>query len=214
MSYHLSLNHILRMQLYPAYTQSLRSLCPHAPIPPCCQQLCPPHPASAGFLKAAENQDLGLKIFSGDALADPMMVSLLRDQPSALKDLSVTTVNKGKNPFIKKFRATFPHVTYGSFAAQAYDAMVALLRAYAAAAPPKDGPAIAKQLGRERFEGEKQALGAVGAAQCVHAEQRSASHGNHTAQHSAAQSRAAQSRAAQCEAGQCMHGSTKKCSVV
>jgi hypothetical protein len=83
-----------------------------------------------------------------------MMVSLLRDQPSALRDLSVTTVNKGKNPFIKKFRSTFPHVTYGSFAAQAYDAMVALLRAYAAAAAPKDGPAIAKQLGRERFEGE------------------------------------------------------------
>lgn len=127
-------------------------------LPPChayCYELCTSHCAAAGFLKAAENQDLGLKIFSGDALADPMMVNLLRDQPSALKDLSVTTVNKGKNPFIKKFRATFPHVTYGSFAAQAYDAMVALLRAYAAAAPPKDGPAIAKQLGRERFQGEK-----------------------------------------------------------
>lgn len=118
-----------------------------------------------------------------------MMVSLLRDQPFALKDLSVTTVNKGKNPFIKKFRSTFPHVTYGSFAAQGYDAMVTLLRAYAAAAAPKDGPAIVKQLGLERFEGEHAPLF------FCQAEQRSASH-------SRGQCRAEQHKAAQCRAEQ------------
>lgn len=108
----------------------------------------------AAFLKAAEANDLGLKIFGGDALADPMMVSLLKDSPTALKNLSVTTVNKGKNPFIKRFRAANPGVTYASFAAQGYDAMVALLRAYAAAAPPRDGPALVAQLQQQTFEGE------------------------------------------------------------
>lgn len=107
----------------------------------------------AAFLKAAENNDLGLKIFGGDALADPMMVTLLKDQPSALKALSVTTVNKGKNPFIRRFRAAFPDVTYGSFAAQGYDAMVALMKAYADAAPPKDGAELANQLRQQQFEG-------------------------------------------------------------
>jgi ABC-type branched-subunit amino acid transport system substrate-binding protein len=110
---------------------------------------------SAAFVKAAENNDLGLKIFSGDALADPMMVTLLKDQPSALKDLSVTTVNKGKNPFIRRFRDMFPNVTYGSFAAQGYDAMVALLKAYAAAAPSRDGQDLADQLQRQQFEGKR-----------------------------------------------------------
>lgn len=105
-------------------------------------------------MRAAANNDLGLKIFGGDALADTMMVNLLQDQPDALKDLSVTTVNKGKNPFIKKYRAAFPAVTYGSFAAQAYDAMVALLRAYAAAKPPRGGSELAKELRKQKFEGE------------------------------------------------------------
>lgn len=106
-------------------------------------------------MKAAVSQDLGLKVFGGDALADPMMVTLLKDMPAALKDLSVTTVNKGKNPFIRRFRAANPGITYGSFAAQGYDAMVALLRAYARAAPPKDGPALVKTLQQQKFEGEE-----------------------------------------------------------
>lgn len=119
--------------------------------------LCP-----TAFLKAAENNDLGLKIFSGDALADPMMVTLLKDQPSALTDLSVTTVNKGKNPFIRRFRSAFPDVHYGSFAAQGYDAMVALLKAYAAAAPSRDGQDLADQLQQQQFEGK----GSL-AAECI-----------------------------------------------
>lgn len=109
--------------------------------------------ALTAFLRAADNNALGLKIFSGDALADPMMVALLKDQPTALKDLSVTTVNKGKNPFIRRFRSAFPDVVYGSFAAQGYDAMAALLRAYADAAPPKGGPQLADALREASFEG-------------------------------------------------------------
>lgn len=118
----------------------------------CVCAVCNCHPAA--FLRAATNNDLGLKIFGGDALADTMMVSLLQDMPEALKDLSVTTVNKGKNPFIKRFREAFPTVTYGSFAAQAYDATVAVLRAFAAARPPRDGPELAKELRKQKFEGE------------------------------------------------------------
>jgi hypothetical protein len=122
-------------------------------------------PCPAAFLKAAENNDLGLTIFSGDALADPMMVTLLKDQPSALKGLSVTTVNKGKNSFIRRFRSAFPDVTYGSFAAQGYDAMVALLKAYASAAPSRDGQDLADQLQQQQFEGERQCL-AAGCGMC------------------------------------------------
>lgn len=107
----------------------------------------------AAFLRAADNNALGIKIFSGDALADPMMVALLKDQPTALKELSVTTANKGKNPFIRRFRSAFPDVVYGSFAAQGYDAMAALLRAYADAAPPKGGPQLADALRDASFEG-------------------------------------------------------------
>jgi ABC-type branched-subunit amino acid transport system substrate-binding protein len=107
----------------------------------------------AAFLRAADNQKLELPLFAGDALADSMMVALLKDQPTALKNLSVTTVNKGKNPFIRRFRAAFPSVMYGSFAAQGYDAMVALLRAYAAAPPPRDGVALAQELQQLEFEG-------------------------------------------------------------
>ena len=116
----------------------------------------------AAFLKAAAANNLGLKVFGGDALADPMMVTLLKDNPAALKQLSATTVNKGKNPFIRRFRASNPGVTYGSFAAQGYDAMVALLRAYAAAGPPRDGPAITKELQQQVFEGGLQGKSAQG----------------------------------------------------
>lgn len=87
-------------------------------------------------------------------MADPMMVTLLKEQPEPLRNLSLTTVNKGKNPFIRRFRSTFPDVAYGSFAAQGYDAMVALLRAYAAAQPPRDGQAVADELQEVAFEGE------------------------------------------------------------
>lgn len=90
-----------------------------------------------------------------------MMVPLLRDTPGALKNLSATTVNKGKNSFIRRFRAAYPDVPYGSFAPQGYDAMVALLKAYAASPPVKDGPALAKELERQKFEGKWLVVGGL-----------------------------------------------------
>jgi ABC-type branched-subunit amino acid transport system substrate-binding protein len=61
------------------------------------------------------------------------------------------TVAPGKPSFVEKFKK-FTDTQHQVWAAHAYDAMVAYLKAYKAA-PIKDTPAIAGQLSNLKFEG-------------------------------------------------------------
>jgi hypothetical protein len=121
----------------------------------CCPRRC--CCAHAEFLEVARAASLGLPIFGGDALSDTGLAAKVRGVPSAIDALVLTTTNKGKNSFIKRFRAQFPAVSYEGHAAQAYDAMVALLRALGASSGadgPGDAAALGAALQQQRFEGE------------------------------------------------------------
>jgi ABC-type branched-subunit amino acid transport system substrate-binding protein len=72
----------------------------------------------------------------------------------------------GSAPFLQRFAdfikqsAADPLAAQSVYAARGYDAMTALLQAYAAAASPKDGPAFVGALQRQNFTGAPGVLGA------------------------------------------------------
>jgi ABC-type branched-subunit amino acid transport system substrate-binding protein len=113
----------------------------------------------AEFLVAAKAANLSLPIFGGDALADYMLYEQLRGRPSLIDTLTTTSVSPGSKEYVQAFTnytGGQASTSYQAYAAHAYDAVAALLRAYKAAAPPKDGPAIKAEIGKLDFQGELQ----------------------------------------------------------
>eukprot|EP00775_Hariotina_reticulata_P002011 gene2011-2333_t len=105
----------------------------------------------ADFLVGAQKEGLKLNIYGGDALADPTLYARVGGRNSAISQLAAITVAPGNASFIAKFKE-FTDAQHQVWAAHAYDAMVAYLKAYKAA-PIKDAPAIAGQLSKLKFEG-------------------------------------------------------------
>lgn len=109
---------------------------------------------AADFLVEAKAARLdNLKYFGGDAIADYTLILNLKGRPSVLPNLTVTSVAPGSPEFVARFKKFTNQSAYSAFAAHAYDAMDALLRAYKAAAPPKNGTMIIQQLGKQKFAG-------------------------------------------------------------
>jgi ABC-type branched-subunit amino acid transport system substrate-binding protein len=110
----------------------------------------------AEFLVAAKAANLSLPIFAGDALSDYMLFEKIAGRPSLISKVTSTSVSPGSKEFVRSF-ANFtgsdPSTSYQAYAAHAYDAVFALLRAYKAAAAPKDGPAVKAQLNKTDFAG-------------------------------------------------------------
>uniref|UniRef100_A0A383W2N6 Receptor ligand binding region domain-containing protein n=1 Tax=Tetradesmus obliquus TaxID=3088 RepID=A0A383W2N6_TETOB len=110
----------------------------------------------AEFLVAAKAANLSLPIFGGDALADYMLYEKLRGRPSLIGQLTTTSVSPGSKDYVRaftNFTGGDAKTSYQAYAAHAYDAVAALLRAYKAAAAPKDGPAVKAALGKLDFPG-------------------------------------------------------------
>jgi ABC-type branched-subunit amino acid transport system substrate-binding protein len=108
---------------------------------------------AAEFLRAADATKLNLPVFGGDALATSTTGQLLKNNPGLLRNVTVTAFSQGSDAFKRKFAAAAPGVTYHGSAAQGYDAMDVLLRAYVAASAPKDPSDIAKQITKQNFTG-------------------------------------------------------------
>lgn len=107
----------------------------------------------AEFLREAAAAKLDLPVFGGDAIASPALTELLQDKPGLLKDVTATAFHQGTDAFKKKFAEFAPGVEYDGIAAQGYDAMQALLRAYAAAPAPKDPMSVALLIPQQNFTG-------------------------------------------------------------
>jgi ABC-type branched-subunit amino acid transport system substrate-binding protein len=86
-----------------------------------------------------------------------MLYEQIAGRPSLIDKLTVTSVSPGSKDFVRAFtnftQSTDPSTSYQAYAAHAYDAVAALLRAYKAAAAPKDGSAIIKELNKQEFQG-------------------------------------------------------------
>eukprot|EP00775_Hariotina_reticulata_P003097 gene3097-3376_t len=108
---------------------------------------------ATGFLSNAAKEKLDLPVFAGDGLADATLFTALQGSTSILQRMVLT----GFNPGLEQFQARFANFTnntlYHAAAAHAFDATEALVRAYKAAAAPKDGTEILRQLQKERFDG-------------------------------------------------------------
>eukprot|EP00775_Hariotina_reticulata_P002127 gene2127-2446_t len=95
-----------------------------------------------------------LKFYGGDSLADVTVLERIGKRPSTVANLVTTSPSFGSDAFIQQFRNfTNDKQPYSYQASHAYDAMVALMRAFKAAAAPKDGPAIKAALQQQKFEG-------------------------------------------------------------
>lgn len=105
------------------------------------------------FLRAASTAKLDLPILSGDAIASPQTTDLLRDTPGLLKNVHITAFAQGSPAFQKKFAEVNPGLEYDGNAAQGYDAMHTLLRAYMDAQAPKEPQDIASQITKQKFTG-------------------------------------------------------------
>jgi ABC-type branched-subunit amino acid transport system substrate-binding protein len=114
----------------------------------CCAACCP-----AEFVRAAAAAKLDLPILGGDAIASPQTSELLKDNPSLLKNVQITAFSQGSEAFQKRFAEAAPGVEYDGNAAQGYDAMHAVLRAYMAAPAPKEPRDIAQQIPKQNFTG-------------------------------------------------------------
>ncbi|KAF6234464.1 periplasmic binding protein-like I [Scenedesmus sp. NREL 46B-D3] len=111
---------------------------------------------AADFLVAAKAANISLPIFAGDALSDYMLYEQLAGRPSLINTFTSTSVSPGSREFVQaysSFTGSDPSTNYQAFAAHAYDAVTALLRAYQAAAAPKDGAAVKAQLDKLDFQG-------------------------------------------------------------
>eukprot|EP00775_Hariotina_reticulata_P012157 gene12157-12295_t len=110
--------------------------------------------AAVVFLKAAAAGGLRVPLYSGDGLAEPLLLKYL-DNASlpVLGQLTVTELCRGP----PSFEALYTNYTKGApfynSAALAYDATRALLAAYLAAPAPKDGHSVIQQLGNVTFDG-------------------------------------------------------------
>lgn len=108
----------------------------------------------AGLLKDAAAAKLALPLYGGDGVADTGLLQAVAGSPSAIANLTATGFSPGTPAFKAAFAAANGNGTaYHAAAATGYDAMVALLRAYEAAAPPKAGPELAAQLHDTKFDG-------------------------------------------------------------
>jgi ABC-type branched-subunit amino acid transport system substrate-binding protein len=97
-----------------------------------------------------------LKFFGGDSLTDVTLLERIGKRPSTVASLTLTSPSFGSDAFKQQYRNfTSNKQPYGYQAGHAYDAMVALMRAFQAAAAPKDGPAIKAALQLQKFEGER-----------------------------------------------------------
>lgn len=114
-----------------------------------CTVCCP-----AEFVRAAAAAKLDLPILGGDAIASPQTSALLKDNPSLLKNVQVTAFAQGSEAFQKRFAQAAPGVEYDGNAAQGYDAMHAILRAYMAAPAPKEPRDIAPHIPKQNFMGK------------------------------------------------------------
>eukprot|EP00878_Enallax_costatus_P044940 GHUV01053737.1.p1 GENE.GHUV01053737.1~~GHUV01053737.1.p1 ORF type:complete len:309 (+),score=77.77 GHUV01053737.1:765-1691(+) len=108
----------------------------------------------ADFLVDAKAAKLdNLKYFGGDAIADYTLIYNIGQRPSVLANLTVTSVAPGSMQFVDRFKKFANTKTYNPYAARAYDAMDALLRAYKVAGAPKNGTMIIQQLSKQKFQG-------------------------------------------------------------
>jgi ABC-type branched-subunit amino acid transport system substrate-binding protein len=85
-----------------------------------------------------------------------MLYEKIAGRPSLISSLTSTSVSPGSREFVQafsNFTRSDPSTSYQAYAAHAYDAVAALLRAYKAAAAPKDGTAVKEQLNKTDFKG-------------------------------------------------------------
>lgn len=94
-----------------------------------------------------------LPVLMGDSAATTDLSALVKDDPSVLKHLTFTMVAKGSKGCQANRTAGSPHAPKVGLAGPSYDAMTAVLGAYAAARPPKSPPDVAQQLPKQRFKG-------------------------------------------------------------
>jgi hypothetical protein len=101
-----------------------------------------------------EKAKLDLPVLSGDASASTEIPRLLDGKYSPLKHLTIVNFAQGRKEFYQRLNKQSPGLTDEAQAGHGYDAMVALLRAYAATAGPKTRTEIAQQIPKQRFDGE------------------------------------------------------------
>lgn len=116
-----------------------------------------PRPLCAqGFLAAADKSKLDVPIITpGGAAASTELSAALKDNLGALKRLVTVAEGQGSQEYEAKLRAAAKNRTDLDTAGtgQAYDAVTALLKAYAAAPTPKSGAAVAQLIPKQRFQG-------------------------------------------------------------
>lgn len=86
-------------------------------------------------------------------MASPAMADLLKGNTSVLGQLTATSWGMGTPEFVKRFEAAAPALEYDSRGATGYDAMAALLRAYAATPAPREPSAVAENIVKQVFAG-------------------------------------------------------------
>ncbi|KAF6261902.1 periplasmic binding protein-like I [Scenedesmus sp. NREL 46B-D3] len=136
----------------------------------------------ADLLVAAQAANLELPLFGGDSSSSPELMKLIAGRPSVIGNFTVvapsmymqakpeiqagmlTPCTPGDSAFLRRFSDFVkqsnadPLAAESVFAARGYDAMTALLQAYAAAQAPKNGPAIVAALQRQNFTGVSGAI--------------------------------------------------------
>jgi hypothetical protein len=111
----------------------------------------------AGYLRAADKLQLNLPIIaSGGAAQSSEVISKLKGNFSLLQPVVVVAEWEGTQDFHTRLHNAVQNRTGldRSTVGHAYDAVVALLKAYAAAPPPKSGAQIQELIPKQRFEGE------------------------------------------------------------
>lgn len=124
----------------------------------------------ADFVRAAHKAKLDVPILSGDALASRELPTLLKDDLGALQRVTLTAFAQGSKELQSRVKAAASKGVDPDprTSAQAYDAVVAFLKAYAAAPEPKSGDTIAEQIPKQKFQGERvRRLGQPSATQTV-----------------------------------------------
>lgn len=114
------------------------------------------HTFVADFLRAAHKAKLDVPILSGDAVASTEVPTLLKDDLGALQRVTLTAFAQGPKELRSKLKEATPKGLDPDLgtSAQAYDAVTAVLKAYTAAAEPKSGADVAKQIPKQKFQGE------------------------------------------------------------
>jgi hypothetical protein len=111
----------------------------------------------ADFVRAADKQQLNVPIIaSGGAAQSSEVLSKLKGNLALLQPVVVVAEWEGSQQFHTRLHNAVQNRTAAdrSTVAHAYDAVATLLKAYAAATPPKSGVQIQEQIPKQRFEGE------------------------------------------------------------